>query len=161
MEEWGYTDEDLFISMRLQILAASQRDLIVESVPESVEQVQLQQIFTYAEADAVSALVSLNSGADFNELAFSDYYDSTTGGYLGWVPRGYLLYPAVEETAFSIPVGSYSDVIETEAGYHIILVIAREEHPLSSDALLVLQRAAVVEWVAERWENSVIEILVE
>jgi peptidyl-prolyl cis-trans isomerase C len=161
MAEWGYTVEDLFTSMKLQIMAAYQRDLVADSVPEIAEQVQLQQIFTYAEADAKSALVSLNSGADFNELAFSVYYDPTTGGYLGWVPRGYLLDPAVEEAAFSLPVGSYSDIIETEAGYHIILVIAREDRSLSSDAMLILQRKAVVDWVEERWGNSVIEIPVE
>jgi len=91
MGEWGYTDEDLFASLKLQILASYQRDLIAESVPETVEQVQLQQIFTYAEVDAESALLSLNSGADFDDVAFSDYYDPITGGYLGWVPRERLL----------------------------------------------------------------------
>ena len=161
METWGYTQEDLFISLQLQILAATQRDLIAETISETVEQVRLQQIFTYAEVDAESALLSLNSGAEFNEVAFSAYYDPTTGGYLGWVPRGYLLEPAVEDAAFSLPVGSYSEIIESEVGYHIILVIAREEHPLSNDALLVLQRKAVHDWLAERWENSEIEVLVE
>jgi len=161
MGEWGYTDEDLFASLKLQILASYQRDLIAESVPETVEQVQLQQIFTYAEVDAESALLSLNSGADFDDVAFSDYYDPITGGYLGWVPRGYLLDPAVEEAAFSLPVGSYSDIIESEVGYHIILVIAREEHPLTNDALLALQRAAVYAWLEEWWENSEIEVLVD
>jgi len=161
MGVWGYTDEDLFASLKLQILASYQRDLITELVPESAEQVQLQQIFTYAEVDAESALLSLNSGADFDDVAFSDYYDPITGGYLGWIPRGYLLDFAVEEAVFSLPVGSYSDILESEVGYHIILVIAREEHPLTNDALLALQRAAVYDWLEGRWENSEIEVLVD
>jgi len=161
MTEWGYTEDELFQSLKLQMLASSQRDLIAESIPETAEQVKLQQIFTFTEADAQAALRSLNSGTPFDELAFSYVYDPITGGHLGWVPRGYLLDPAVEEAAFSLSVGSYSEVISSEVGYHIILVIEREEHPLTTDARLILQRKALYEWLALRRENSTIEVLVQ
>jgi len=161
MTEWGYTEDELFQSLKLQMLASSQRDLIAESIPETAEQVKLQQIFTFTEADAQAALRSLNSGTPFDELAFSYVYDPITGGHLGWVPRGYLLDPAVEEAAFSLSVGSYSEDISSEVGYHIILVIEREEHPLTTDARLILQRKALYEWLALRRENSTIEVLVQ
>lgn len=161
MAAWGYMDEELFQILKLQMLASYQRDEITESVPEEAEQVELQQIFTYAEADAQTALLSLNSGTPFDELASSYTYDPVTGGYLGWIPRGYLLEPAVEEAAFSLPVGSYSDVIESEVGYHIIMVIAREERPLTTDARMTLQRNALHAWLTQQRENSTIEVLIQ
>lgn len=161
MAEWGYTEEDLFQSLKLQMLAAHQRDVISGSVPEEAEQVKLQQIFTYTEADAKAALLSLNSGTPFDEVAFSYTYDPITGGHLGWVPRGYLLDLTVEEAAFSLPVGSYSDVIESDVGYHILMVLEREERPLSNDARLTLQRKALHAWLVQRREESTIEVLVD
>lgn len=161
MMEWGYTEEDLFQSLKLQMLAAYQRDLIAESVPEEAEQVRLQQIFTYTEDDAQTALLSLNSGTPFDELAFSYTYDAATGGHLGWIPRGYLLDPAVEAAAFSLPVGSYSEVIESDVGYHILMVLEKEVRSLTNDARLTLQRQALYAWLEQRREQSTIEILVE
>jgi len=159
MAQWGYSKEDLFQSLKLQILASFQRDFIVESVPEIAEQVRLQQVFAYTETGADNALVSLNSGTTFEEVAF--LYDPVAGGHLGWVPRGYLLIPAVEEAAFNFPVGTYSDIIESEIGYHIVLVIDREERPLTNDARLTLQRQALQAWVADRRTSSTIEVLID
>ena len=159
MAEWGYSTEDLRISLRLQKMAAYQRELIVGSVPEIVEQANLQQVFAYTEEGAGRALVSLNSGVPFEEVALT--YDPVTAGVLGWVPRGYLLIPAVEDAAFSLPVGTYSDIIESEIGYHIVRVLEREERPLSSDARLTLQRQALHDWLEERRENSTIEVLID
>lgn len=161
MAEWGYSEDELFQSLKLQMLASIQRDLIVESIPETVEQVKLQQIFTYTEADAEAALLRLDSGTPFDEVAFSYIYDPITGGHLGWVPRGYLLNLAVEEAAFSLPVGSYSGVIPSDVGYHIILVIDREERPLTTDARLTLQRNVLHEWLVQQRENSTIEVLIQ
>lgn len=156
MAQWGYSDTDLFAMMKLQILAADQRDRITDSIPESMEQVELRQVFAYTSEGANNAKISLNSGTSFEDVAF--LYDPVAGGYLGWVPRGYLLVTAVEEAAFSLPVGSYSDIIESDIGYHIVMVLDREEHPLSSDARQILQRQALRDWVADRRANSTIEI---
>lgn len=161
MAQWGYTEADLFQSLQLQLLAVDQRDRIVQAVPETMEQVKLQQILSYTSDGAHNALVSLNSGTSFNDLAFSNTYDPITGGNLGWVPRGYLLSAAVEDAAFILPVGSYSDVIESDVGYHIILVLDRGERTLTNDARLTLQRQALQAWVADRRANSTIEILGE
>jgi len=159
MTEWGYTEQELFDTLLVQMKATFQRDAIAEAVPESMEQVELRQIFAYTQEGAESALISLNSGRDFKEIAF--IYDPTTGGYLGWVPQGYLLIPAVEEAAFTLPVGEYSQIIESEIGYHIIMVLDIEERQLTSDARLTLQRRALNEWLAEQRQKSTIEVLVD
>jgi peptidyl-prolyl cis-trans isomerase C len=159
MAEWGYTEQELSESLHLQMKATFQRDAIVASVPESMAQVELRQVFAYTEEGAENALISLNSGRDFEEVAF--IYDPTTGGYLGWVPRGYLLIPAVEEAAFTLAVGEHSDIIESEIGYHIVMVLAAVERPLTSDARLTLQRRALFDWLAEQREGSTIEVLID
>ncbi|QRN83231.1 SurA N-terminal domain-containing protein [Chloroflexota bacterium] len=158
MAQWGYSDTDLFNMLKLEILAALERDQIAATIPETMEQVEIRQVFAYTAAGAQSARTSLASGSDFEDVAYT--YDPTTGGYLGWVPRGYLLIPAVEEVAFSLPVGSYSDIIESEVGYHIVMVLDRGEHALSSDARLTLQRNAVAAWLADKLATSLIDVVV-
>lgn len=159
MEEWGYTNETLAQSLKWGILAARQRDIILESVPEVVLQVEVQQIFAYTETGARNAIASLNAGTPFEEVAF--VYDPAAGGYLGWVPEGYLLIAALEEAAFSLPVGEYSEIIESEIGFHILKVLAREERPLTVDAKLTLQREALHAWINEKRESSIIEVVID
>lgn len=159
MTEWGYTSESLAQSLKWQMLALAQRDLILDSVLDPVEQVELQQVFAYTETGARNAIAGLNAGRSFEEVAFE--FDPVTGGYLGWVPRGYLLIPELEEAAFNLAVGDHSQVIESEIGYHILKVLSREERPLSSDARLTLQREALHTWLAEQRELSQIEVLID
>jgi peptidyl-prolyl cis-trans isomerase C len=159
MAAWGYTREGLLESLRFQVLAANQRDRIAAAIPETVEQVELRQIFAFTEAGARRALANLNAGTPFEEVAFE--FSPDTGGYLGWVPRGYLLIPVVEEAVFDQPVGSYTEIIESEIGYHIVLVLSREVRPLTSDARLTLARQALYAWLENRRSASVIEVLID
>ena len=159
MANWGYTEETLFQSLQMQMLAGLQREKIAQSVPEVVEQVELRQVFAFTEDGAKRAMVSLNSGRAFEDVALE--YDPVTGGYLGWVPRGYLLIPEVEEAAFNLAGEGHSEIIESEIGYHIVTVLDHEERALSSDARLTLQRAALHTWLAEKRENSDIQVLID
>ena len=100
----------------------------------------------------------LESGNDFAALAAD--YDPQTLGDLGWFPRGYLTQPALEEAAFSLPPGSYSPVIETELGFHILQVIEVDpQHKLTPDARLALQLLALQNWLQASREQSTIEVL--
>jgi parvulin-like peptidyl-prolyl isomerase len=107
-------------------------------------------------ADTAQAVWSqLQAGADFDTLAAK--YDPLTQGELGWSPQGYLLDPAVDAAAFSLQPGQYSQVIQTDAGYHIILVVARDPaHPLSPDARLALQIKALEDWLVQQRAQSAI-----
>ncbi|MEZ0395334.1 MAG: peptidylprolyl isomerase [Anaerolineales bacterium] len=151
----GYTPETFRQALRRQIEAAWMRDQIAASVPATAEQVHVQQILLYNEEDARAVLAQLQAGADFYQLAAA--YDPLTRGDLGWFPRGYLPEPAFEAAAFSLQPGQVSDILQTEAGYHIIMVVERDaNHPLSSDALLSLQYRAVDEWLASQRQQSTI-----
>jgi len=119
--------------------------------------VRARQIFALTPAGAQRAFTSLASGTDFSKLAWE--YSPESGGELGWFPRGYLLYPEVEAAAFSLEVGSRSEIIQTEIGYHIIEVQAHEPaHPLTTDACIALQTQALQSWLSEAVTNSQIVI---
>ncbi len=160
LEAWktthGYSDSTFQSALKRAIESAWMRDKIISSVPATAEQVHLQQILLYNEDIARSFLLQLNGGADFDDLAFDA--DPVTRGNLGWVPRGYLLEPAIEEAAFNLSVGEHSDVIATEVGFHILRILARDPaRPLSPDATLVLQELALKTWVEqERGKASIV-----
>jgi peptidyl-prolyl cis-trans isomerase C len=125
------------------------------TVPSTAEQVHIQQILLYNEGTAQSFLIQLSGGADFDELALEA--DPLTRGDLGWVPRGYLLNPKIEEAAFGLSVGQHSEVIPTDVGFHILRVLARDpEHPLSPDAYLALQELALKNWIEEQRQQATI-----
>src|ERR1700761_194792 len=80
-------------------------------------------------AKAEDLLKQLQHGADFAELAKKNSEDpgsAEKGGELGWVVRGQTV-PNFEKTAFSLKPGELSGLVETEYGYHIIQLEAKQE----------------------------------
>jgi peptidyl-prolyl cis-trans isomerase C len=150
----GYTDASFRSALRRAAEAAWMRDKIVAEVPSTAEQVHVQQILLYNQETADKFLSQLNEGADFDELAVQA--DPLTRGDLGWIPRGYLLNTQIEDAAFALSVGAHSEVIATDVGFHIIKVLAHENHPLSPDAYLALQELALKNWLEEQRKQATI-----
>ena len=152
----GYTEQAFRSALRRSAEAAWLRDKILAEVPSTAEQVHVQQILLYNQDTAQSFLTQLNGGADFDELA--SRADPLTRGDLGWVPRGYLFEPKIEEAAFSLAVGQHSEVIATDVGFHIVRILARDpQRPLSPDAYLSLQELALKKWIeAQRQQANIV-----
>jgi peptidyl-prolyl cis-trans isomerase C len=148
----GYDRASFQIALKRSAEAAWMRDKIIADVPTVVEQIHVRQILTYNEVDARAILEELRAGADFDEEAA--LYDPITLGELGWVPRGYLLDVKADDAVFALQVGAYSDVIATDAGFHIFKALERGDHPLTPDALLTMQELALKNWVAEQRAKS-------
>ena len=149
----GYTDQTFRSALRRAAEAAWMRDKIVAEVPSTAEQVHVQQILLYNQDTAQSFLQQLKDGADFDELA--SRADPVTRGDLGWVPRGYLLDPRIEEAAFGLQVGGHSDIITTDVGYHIVRVLEKDpSRLLSPDAYLALQELALKNWIEQQRQQS-------
>tara|TARA_Y100001935_G_scaffold107713_1_gene89376 strand:+ start:13638 stop:15530 length:1893 start_codon:yes stop_codon:yes gene_type:complete len=107
-----------FFQNKVEFVGNSEREvshiLIGESFKTDAE--RLQKI------DSIS--LQLKNGEKFSVLAekFSDDPGSAKdGGKLGWLSRG-IMPKEFENKAFSIEVGSLSDPIKTEFGYHVIWV---------------------------------------
>ncbi len=152
----GYKEETFRSALRRMIAAAWMRDRIIAAVPTTAEQVHVRQILLYNEEDALNVADQLEAGADFTDLA--KRYDPNTGGELGWFPHGYLFDQALEEAAFNLQPGQYSEIISSEVGYHILQVIERDaNHQLSPDSYLVLQEKALQEWLLDERSAALIE----
>lgn len=105
---------------------------------EGKEAVRIKQIFLPSPADTDGAsrektkaqMMELHEriqkGESFEMLSaqYSKGPAAAQGGDIGYVEKG-VIVPGVEKAAFSMPMGKLSDVIETELGYHLIVVIDR------------------------------------
>lgn len=162
LEEWmtvnGYTQQSFRMALERAAASAWQRDVIINEVPETTDQVRAQQILVRDGSLAEDVHAQLEAGADFATIAAK--YDPITGGILGWFPRGYLTQPAVEEAAFALQPGQFSPVIETEFGYHIVFILERADRPLSVDARTTLQHKALAAYLKSLLDVASIEVLV-
>ncbi|MDD2922965.1 MAG: peptidylprolyl isomerase, partial [Anaerolineales bacterium] len=148
----GYDSTSFQVALKRSVEAAWMRDKIVADTPKTMEQIHLRQILTYNEADARAAYEQLKAGADFDEIVAR--LGDPTLGELGWLPRGYLLDAKADEAVFALQAGQFSDVIATEAGFHIFKALERGDHVLSPDALLVMRELALKKWIDEKRASS-------
>ena len=151
--EHGYSEQAFRSALKRGAEAAWMRDKIIAAVPNTAEQVHVQQILLYNLDTAQSFLLQLNGGGDFDELA--SRADPLTRGDLGWVPRGYLLEKQIEDAAFALQEGGHSDVITTDVGFHIVRILATDPaRALSPDAYLALQEQALKNWIEEQRQQA-------
>jgi len=73
-------------------------------------------------AELLNVRERLKSGEDFDALAREFSHCQDGGHDLGYFARGQMVQ-AFEDLAFTTPVGEYSDVFQSEFGYHILKVL--------------------------------------
>lgn len=157
--KYGYDEVAFNRSLRRAALAAWMRDQVTDQAGTTADQVHARQIRVNNEGEARAVQAQLQTGTDFNTLAAE--YEPLTHGDLGWFPRGYLYQKAVEDAAFSLQPGQVSSMIQTDIGYHFVLVIERDaNHPLAPEALQFFRRQAFANWLAQHRSAAKIEILV-
>jgi len=77
---------------------------------------------------AQQLLVKIKQGANFESLAreHSTCPSKSSGGDLGWFGPGKMV-PAFESACKSLGVGSVSDVVSTQFGFHIVKLTGRRD----------------------------------
>lgn len=69
----------------------------------------------------------LDQGGSFSGLAdLHSQGPEEEGGLMGWMQKGELV-PELEDAAFALDNEQYSDIVETQFGYHIIMVDQHEQ----------------------------------
>jgi len=80
---------------------------------------------------------------------------------MGWFARGTLVYSNLEEAAFALQPGTFSQIIETELGYHILYIVERQaDRPLDPEALRARQSDAILGWLSAQRRAAAIEVFV-
>lgn len=102
-------------------------------------------------------------GESFNTLAVlysEDPGSARRGGELGFFGRGEL-YPEFEAVAFSLRPGEISEVVETQAGYHIIQMIERRGEQFNVRHILLQPKVSPYDLQAARQKLDSIKTIVQ
>ncbi len=122
------TDSLPYLNAEVEVGEISMKTIISEEAKQNAKE-KLESI----------RLRVIEGGESFAELAsiFSDDPGSArTGGDLGWARRGSYV-PEFEAMAFSLDIGEYSEVVETEFGYHFMQLIERRGNAIHLRHVLV------------------------
>lgn len=106
------------------------KEMIADAKPE--QEVKARHILVKTEEEAIALKKELDGGADFGELAKEHSLDPGSGprgGELGYFSHGQMV-PPFEKAAFALKIGEISDPVQSQFGWHLILVEDRREKPL-------------------------------
>lgn len=150
-----------------EMLAARVIEAITADVPYTTEFVRARVIELHDLARAQEALAQLQGGGDFLtvlSLYSVDPNAALTQGDIGFFDRGTLLVPAIEEAAFALQPGAFSDIIPVTRAdgtmvYYIVQTTAREPfRPYSLERRAELTRQAFESWLATQRAQAQIEV---
>lgn len=149
---WGFTLADF-----------EQRIVKPQLYREALESViQKKRDMSSYQQRILEAKATLDGGAEFVRVA-QDYSEGATAseaGMSGWFGADDLL-PEVADVAFTLPIGSYSDVIEARNGFHIIKVEDRRNGAIGDQALLrniIVFKPQFAEWLDEQIRTFTVHV---
>ncbi len=97
-------------------------ELVAENPPQ--QEVRARHILVETEDEARALKAEIDAGADFATLATENSLDpgsGQNGGDLGYFTADMMVQPFAE-TAFALAPGTVSDPVQTQFGWHLILV---------------------------------------
>ncbi|MEJ6393377.1 peptidylprolyl isomerase [Gymnodinialimonas sp. 2305UL16-5] len=123
---------------------------------EPERELNAAHILVETEEEALALIEELGEGAEFAELAaeHSTGPSGPNGGALGWFTAG-MMVPEFEEAVFALEVGEVSSPVQTQFGWHIILLNDAREQPAPTldDVRAELEEALRRERVDTRLEE--------
>ena len=164
-----YTEDELMGVVGNEMLVAEIVNQVTAAVPTTIEQVHASYVQVDDAALAQELLNQLRGGTPMAQIAQQHSIDRMTGengGDLGWFTRGTLFVPQLEEAAFALEVGAFSEVVavsdENGSKFYVVQLIERD----NSRAMEPAQRSALIgqsiqEWISGLRAAAQIERLLE
>ena len=144
-----YYSKDFFKNqLRYDLLQAKVEDNLKAGIARTADMVWARHILVETEEEAQAALDRINAGEEFADVAAEVSTDSSAskGGDLGWFTEGTMV-PAFNDAAFSQEIGTISEPVQTDFGWHLIQVIGHEERPLTSSQYDTAVQTAYQNWL--------------
>lgn len=129
---------------------------ISKEAPRTQEQVLARHILLDDPQLAGTVYALLTNGQDFAEAAkkySKDTGSGAMGGDLGWFGKGAMV-AEFEQAAFSQEIGVVGKPVQSEFGYHIIQVIAREELPATDSQYEQNRQTTFTDWLTKTREDA-------
>lgn len=160
----GYTPDTGRAALARELLRAAWIDQWTRAqVGETAAQIRLRVLVLANEADAQAALARLAAGADFAALAREVSLDAGSrlaGGDLGWLVRGTLTQPALEEAAWNLTSGQTSLPLPSDIGWVVINVMERDSaRALTPAQRDTLRQRALAAWLSAQRAQATLERL--
>jgi len=125
---------------------------LAAELPTTGTRVHARHILVQDEAEAKSVLARLKAGDNWDSLAAlysQDTSNAQKGGDLGWFGAGAMVAP-FETAAFNTPVGTISEPVKTDFGWHLIQVLGKETRPLTQAELDQASQKAFDDWIQKQ-----------
>jgi len=151
LKKYHISEETYRATVRNQLYYDKLFAEITVDTPHTAEQVLARHILVASPQEAIALTQLLKTGVDFGKLASEHSTDpgsGAQGGALGWFGKGAMV-PEFEQAAFSQEIGVIGEPVKSQFGYHIILVAAREERPLSASEYQQKQQTTFNDWLTK------------
>ncbi len=145
----GMLPEDVRHQVRMQLLKDKVREAVGQEADPMALQAHVRHLLVATEEEAQAAKARINAGEAFEDVAAEVSLDTGSaleGGDLGWFSQGTMV-TEFDDAAFSLEINALSEPVETQFGWHIIQVLAREERELTGADLSRKQTEAYAEWL--------------
>lgn len=150
-------DEYMEMFVKPQVARQEVDTRLMNDVPQSTGQVQVQHILVATEDLANQTYAQVTSGASFDEVAkttSTDTITAPTGGKLGWITREQMP-EAFSEAAFNTEPGQIAKPVNTEYGWHVIKVTDKDDDRAMTETQYSLAKTeAVSNWLDTQREKS-------
>lgn len=145
-----------------QLLQRKLKEIITADVRSTETQAWARHILLKDSVTAADVINRLKNGGDFAELAkeFSiDTGSAVNGGDLGWFGPN-VMVSEFEEAAFALehPGDVTLEPVQSQFGYHIIQLVAKQERPLTADQLSLARDVEFQKWLNAVREEYGVEI---
>ncbi len=150
-----YTKDFFKQELKYELMQDKVEAKLSADLPTSEDMVWARHILVETEEEAWDVLARFDAGEEFADLAIelsTDTGSAASGGDLGWFTYDSMV-PEFSEAAFAAEVGTVTEPVQSDYGWHVIQVIAHEDHPYSSTQRSNALSEAFTAWLDKYAEN--------